>query len=248
MELMFFGVRIDGISSREDLRRRFEAFLTSGSVHTVMTPNPEILLLARDDPGFAQTLNAGDLFLPDGIGVTLLSFFERKRRIHRFPGIDAAEILLALAERRGDAVLLLGGQRGAASRAKAQVRQRYPSLRLFVAGEDVCFGNNGTACAPETEERIQQEIRVREPAIILVGLGAPRQERWMVRHKDDFPFVRIMMGVGGVFDIWSGRLRRAPKLMRVFGFEWLWRLAQEPSRMRRIVNATIIFPWYAVRE
>jgi N-acetylglucosaminyldiphosphoundecaprenol N-acetyl-beta-D-mannosaminyltransferase len=77
---------------------------------------------------------------------------------------------------------------------------------------------------------------------VLVGLGAPKQERWIARHADAFPSARILIGVGGAFDMWAGRFRRAPRALHAIGLEWAWRLALEPSRLPRIVNAVVVFP------
>jgi N-acetylglucosaminyldiphosphoundecaprenol N-acetyl-beta-D-mannosaminyltransferase len=96
------------------------------------------------------------------------------------------------------------------------------------------------------EDETVEAIRSAAPSIVLVGLGAPKQERWIERHADAFPSVRIMIGVGGAFDMWAGSKRRAPRAFRTFGLEWLWRLALEPRRLPRIVRATVVFPVLAL--
>jgi len=75
-----------------------------------------------------------------------------------------------------------------------------------------------------------------------VGFGAPKQERWIDRHADDIPSARIMIGVGGSFDMWANDLRRSPRILRTVGLEWAWRLALEPRRFPRMIRATILFP------
>jgi N-acetylglucosaminyldiphosphoundecaprenol N-acetyl-beta-D-mannosaminyltransferase len=92
------------------------------------------------------------------------------------------------------------------------------------------------------------ELQRAEPAVVLVGLGAPKQERWIAQHADDVASARILIGVGGAFDMWAGRFRRAPRLMHRVGLEWAWRLALEPGRFPRIVRATIVFPFRALTE
>jgi len=101
---------------------------------------------------------------------------------------------------------------------------------------------------PEREPQLLERIRAAAPTIVLVGLGAPKQERWIVRHAADFPSARVMMGVGGAFDMWAGRLPRAPGLLHRLGLEWAWRLALEPHRLRRITRATLVFPFLALTD
>ncbi|MGH2526820.1 MAG: WecB/TagA/CpsF family glycosyltransferase, partial [Actinomycetota bacterium] len=86
------------------------------------------------------------------------------------------------------------------------------------------------------------------PAAVLVGIGAPKQERWIAEHADDIQSARILIGVGGAFDMWAGRLRRAPRPLHRVGLEWAWRLALEPGRFPRIVRATVVFPFRALTE
>jgi N-acetylglucosaminyldiphosphoundecaprenol N-acetyl-beta-D-mannosaminyltransferase len=119
-----------------------------------------------------------------------------------------------------------------------------------VAGAGVAVDEDGIArsmARPEDgEDETVDVIRSAAPTIVLVGLGAPKQERWIERHADAFPSVRIMIGVGGAFDMWAGSKRRAPRAFRALGLEWLWRLALEPRRLPRILRATVVFPVLAL--
>jgi len=98
----------------------------------------------------------------------------------------------------------------------------------------------------EREDEMIDAVLSAAPTIVLVGLGAPKQERWIARHADAFPSVRVMIGVGGAFDMWAGSRRRAPRAFRRLGLEWLWRLTLEPRRLPRIIRATVVFPVLAV--
>ncbi len=80
------------------------------------------------------------------------------------------------------------------------------------------------------------------PQVLLVAFGHPRQESWIASHRNDFADLRAVVGVGGTFNFWAGRIKRAPAWMRTIGLEWLWRLSQEPKRWRRIWNAVVVFP------
>ncbi|MGA9162704.1 MAG: WecB/TagA/CpsF family glycosyltransferase, partial [Actinomycetota bacterium] len=123
-----------------------------------------------------------------------------------------------------------------------------PGLKVVGAGAGVRFGDDGLARPAEAEDAVAEAIRSASPTVVLVGLGAPKQERWIDRHADAFPSVRIMTGVGGAFDMWAGSKRRAPRAFRTLGLEWLWRLALEPRRWPRIVRATVAFPVLALMD
>jgi N-acetylglucosaminyldiphosphoundecaprenol N-acetyl-beta-D-mannosaminyltransferase len=248
MGVSILGVRLDRISSREELEARCESFLADDRTHSIFTPNPEMLVRASSDPSFASVLNSGELLLPDGIGIVLVQTVRGGARVRRWPGTDSAEIVLDVVARTGGSVLLLGGSAGVAPAAAARLRRRWPGLRVETAGEGVPFGSNGLPVSPEDQAQIERRIRELEPQVVLVGLGVPKQERWIGRHASAFPSVRIMMGIGGAMDMWAGRLPRAPRLVSSLGLEWLWRLVLQPRRLPRTLTATLVFPWRALTE
>jgi N-acetylglucosaminyldiphosphoundecaprenol N-acetyl-beta-D-mannosaminyltransferase len=243
-----FGVRLHELDSGGQLLRELGRMLDDERAHRVFTPNPEILLMARRDQGFASVLNTGDLALPDGTGVALVASIRTRRRVRRWPGVEIAADLLRLAATRGEAVVLLGGRDGVGERAANRWRSSLPGLRVEAVGEGVVFGQDGRAGDPGVEARLVERIRSLSPAVVLVGLGAPKQERWIAEHAGLLPSVRVLMGVGGAFDMWGGTLRRAPEWMHALGLEWLWRLALEPSRLPRIARATLVFPVLALAD
>jgi N-acetylglucosaminyldiphosphoundecaprenol N-acetyl-beta-D-mannosaminyltransferase len=102
---------------------------------------------------------------------------------------------------------------------------------------------NADGTSDEKTEDAMTRITLFAPEILLVGFGHPKQERWIANNLHQFPSVKIVVGVGGTFDVWAGRIFRAPKWLRALGLEWLWRLMQEPKRFRRIWNAVIVFPY-----
>jgi len=243
-----FGVRLHERTSTSDVRRTLGAFLDGGTTRRVFTPNPEILLYARDHPDFAALLNGADLALPDGAGIALVQLLRHRRRVRRWPGIDLAELAIRQAAARGDRVMLVGGEGDAGPRAAARWRREVPGLAVEAAGSGVSIGEGGAATSPQEGRRLIESIRAAAPQVVLVALGAPKQERWIDHHAEDIPSARIMVGVGGALDVWGGGLRRAPRPFHALGLEWLWRLAQQPRRLPRIVRATLVFPWLALRE
>ncbi len=91
-------------------------------------------------------------------------------------------------------------------------------------------------------EATRERMMLFSPQVLLVAFGHPRQESWIASHRNDFADLRAVVGVGGTFNFWAGRIKRAPAWMRTIGLEWLWRLSQEPKRWRRIWNAVVVFP------
>jgi N-acetylglucosaminyldiphosphoundecaprenol N-acetyl-beta-D-mannosaminyltransferase len=245
MATLIFGVRMDELETVDQLREVTSGFLDGDRTFRIITPNPEILLRARSDPAYAEVLRSADLALPDGTGVALVQTLRNGRSVRRWPGVEIAAFLVRLAAERGETVAFVGGASGAAERAAARWRA-LPGLKVVIAGAGVEVDEDGSARPPEREDEMIDVIRSAAPTIVFVGLGAPKQERWIARHADAFPSVRIMIGVGGAFDMWAGSLRRAPRAFRTLGLEWLWRLALEPRRLPRIVRATVVFPALAL--
>jgi N-acetylglucosaminyldiphosphoundecaprenol N-acetyl-beta-D-mannosaminyltransferase len=234
---VIFGVRLDELRSIDQLRGIAIGFLDGDRVFRIFTPNPEILLHAREDPAYADLLRSADLALPDGTGVAIVQALRGGRSVRRWPGVEIAAMLLRLAAERGETDV--------AERAAARWRA-LPGLKVVVAGAGVAVDEDGIARSMAREDETVDVIRSAAPTIVLVGLGAPKQERWIERHADAFPSVRIMIGVGGAFDMWAGSKRRAPRAFRALGLEWLWRLALEPRRLPRILRATVVFPVLAL--
>ena len=253
MTSVIFGVRLNELRSVDQLRGVATGFLDGDRVFRIFTPNPEILLHAREDPAYADLLRSADLALPDGTGVAIVQALRGGRSVRRWPGVEIAAMLLRLAAERGETVAFVGGSPDVAERAAARWRA-LPGLKVVVAGAGVAVDEDGIArsmARPEDgpedgEDETVDVIRSAAPTIVLVGLGAPKQERWIERHADDFPSVRIMIGVGGAFDMWAGSKRRAPRAFRALGLEWLWRLALEPRRLPRTLRATVVFPVLAL--
>ena len=188
----------------------------------IVTPNAEITYRASRDPAFCIILNRATLVLPDGVGVTAAARLFGVR-LCRFPGIDFAEALLAAAPPEGYRVFLLGARDGVAKRAAAALARRYPSVQIV--------GVHHGYFRAEEDAAVRAQIAAAAPDILFVCLGSPRQEEWMAAH----PLPCIAIGLGGALDVWSGSVRRAPRLFRQLGLEWLFRLLSEPRRWRRVL-------------
>jgi N-acetylglucosaminyldiphosphoundecaprenol N-acetyl-beta-D-mannosaminyltransferase len=165
------------------------------------------------------------------------------QRVRRWPGVEIGELLIRIAAEHDLPVAFVGGgPDGVAERAAARWRARLPRLRVAVTGAGVPISDDGLVEPAGRDPDLTGAVVEIEPAIVLVGFGAPKQERWIARHADAIPTARIMVGVGGSFHMWADDLPRAPAYLRRLGLEWAWRLAIEPRRWPRIFRATIVFP------
>lgn len=194
----------------------------------VVTVNPEFLVATQKDPEFQKILNRADLSVPDGVGLKLFAGLE-----NRVTGVDLLLKLCQLAAAKGWTVGLFGGEEGVAKKAKTKLEERFPGLKVAWAVD-----------GREADEERNNEELIRkngEVDLLFVALGQVKQERFLEALRTAGVY-KVGMGVGGAFDYLSGRVTRAPKFLRLAGLEWAYRLAHQPQRLGRIVNAVVVFP------
>lgn len=206
---------------------QIEAFIASGQPHHVFTADASGIMRAQDDAAFMGLVKQADLVTPDGAGVILAGKLRGAALPERVSGVDLVEKISALAAEKQYRVYFFGAAEGIAAVAADTLAARYPGLPI--AGV-----RNGFFTAEE-EEHIVAEIAKAKPDVLFVALGIPKQEQFIRRHFRDLG-VPVMIGIGGSFDVISGRLRRAPRWMQKAGLEWLFRFAQEPSRLPRFAS------------
>lgn len=232
MEIL--GVRIDNLTMNQALQR-VEGFLADGRQHYIVTPNPEFLILAQKDEEFRQILNQADLAVPDGVGLIFASWFLGRPLKRRVAGTDLMEKICQRAALRKWSVFLLGDWAdGLVEETADRLKKKYPGLKI----EGSNFENGSL------KDTLEETV----PKILFIASGAPRQEKWIAQNLAELPAVKLAMGVGGAFYFISGRIRRAPGLLRGIGLEWLWRLGRQPWRIRRIFRAVVVFPWLVVKS
>ncbi|MEO8891418.1 MAG: WecB/TagA/CpsF family glycosyltransferase [Coleofasciculaceae cyanobacterium] len=192
----------------------------------VVTLNAEMAMQAEQNEDLAHIIKKAELVIPDGSGVILYLWLQGYQQ-RRCPGIELAESLLCrAAQLESTSVFMFGGAPGVAEKAAQVWQEKLPNLAI--AGVE-----NGYL-TPETEQKLQDTLATKQPQLILVGLGVPRQEFWIAQHRYLCPEA-IWIGVGGSFDIWAGIKSRAPSWLRDNHLEWLYRLYQEPWRWRRMM-------------
>ncbi|HTK60626.1 MAG TPA: WecB/TagA/CpsF family glycosyltransferase, partial [Candidatus Baltobacteraceae bacterium] len=222
--LTIAGVPVDPVTMKE-ARARASGFLGDGRQHFVVTPNPEMAVLADRDPGFRKILEASDLALPDGFGLRLAGLIEGKRIPETVTGAEFTLVLAYLAEQKNCSVYLLGAGRGVAEEAAKNLVLNFPELKI--AGAEQGGSIRWIAGKWEEEADLASRISAAKPDILFVALGHGKQERWIRDHLPKLPSVKIAMGIGGTLDFLAGRVWRAPVILRRMHLEWLWRLCIE---------------------
>ena len=202
----------------------------------VVTLNAEMVIQADSNPDLGNIIKNAELVVPDGSGVVLYLRLSGKKQ-KRCPGIELAELLLGQAAQLGDScpVLFFGGAPGVAEKAAENMIASKQNLKIVATQHGYL--------SQEEQVAFLETIKEKQPKLILVGLGVPRQELWIAEHRYLAP-ESIWIGVGGSFDIWAGIKSRAPGWLADNHLEWLYRLYQEPWRWRRMMA----LPQFALRS
>lgn len=226
-----FGVNINNITFNEasDI---VKSFLKEDRLHTVITPNTEIVMAAKDHENIRNIVNSADLVIPDGIGLIYGSKIRKKPLKERVTGFDLSMELLKIAEEDGYSLYLLGGKPGISEKAAKNIKIKFPALNIKGYHHGYFKGTHLGMPGHEEEKKVIEEINKLKPDVIFLGLGFPKQELWIEENKDKINS-RIIIGNGGVMDILSGNSKRAPKIFIKLNLEWLYRLLSEPSRIKR---------------
>lgn len=224
--------------------------LSPRKVFFIATPNPEILLASRRDALLKKILKRADLNIPDGTG--LVWALRRRvpkrqaRRVRRVSGVDFMETLLAILP-DGQRVLFFGSTKTSVNTAAQACSKQFPRHTFAAVPGEIpairrLLPHNQALKHFQAPAHLKTALTKTKPTILFVGLGAPLQEKWLAANAKRLRSVRLAMGVGGAFDMISGVRPRAPRFLQYMGLEWLWRVSQEPRRIRRILRAVIIFP------
>lgn len=220
-------IKIDNFKKAE-IFQKIEFFLTEKKFHQIATINPEFVLEAQKNTKFKEILNACDLHIADGIGIQFAFFRFGKILKTRLTGIDLMLRILKEANRKKMQIFLAANKNGLSSweETRDAIHKIYPQLKID--GEN--FDKNIAKYESQTVNQI-----------LFCNFGTPYQEYFLNSLKNGT--IRLAMGVGGGFDFLTGKIRRAPKIMRWLGLEWFWRFLMQPWRWKRIINAVVIFTW-----
>lgn len=226
-KINILDVLVDNITMEEAVRKISE-FTNVESYHMVFTPNPEIIMLAQINDSFKEALNKADLVVPDGIGVVIASKMLKGAILkERVPGYDLVQNTMKEAVQNDYRYYFLGGKPGIAELAAEKMKVKYPGIQIV--------GTHHGYFKKEDEKDIIDKINKSGANILLVALGAPKQELWIEEYKQDLQHVRVAIGVGGSFDVMAEAVKRAPVFFQKCGLEWFYRLIKQPSRAKRML-------------
>lgn len=232
-----FGVPFSKLSMNDTVNVLSDA-IASGQPHQVITANPIMVMHAIQDPAYLDILQQAELVVPDGTGIVWAASYVGNAVAERVPGFDLMHRLLEVGDNHRWKVFLLGAAPEVIKQAETNLKLQYPLIR-WVGARDGYFKD-------EDNLRVIEEIKQSAPDILLVGRSATGQEPWINKYKAELG-VPLIMGVGGSFDVISGKLKRAPVLFQKLRLEWFYRLMQEPWRFKRMLDLPK-FAFKVIRE
>lgn len=228
MSVELLGYSIDDYSFEEAVLKAKE-LIDSDKVSQVITINPEMFQTADNDSSFANIVREAEMVIPDGIGIKIGLKLTGKN-VARIPGIDFAKKLLKEAALSNIPVAIIGSKEEVITKA-------IENLQNEISGLNIVYYHNGYF---DNDEEIYSELKNHSPKLILIAMGSPRQEKFIYEAKKKLN-PALMVGIGGSLDVWSGYVKRAPKIYQVLGLEWLYRTITQPSRFKRIFPTLPLF-------
>jgi len=194
----------------------------------VVTINPEMIAAADENPELAEIIKKAELVIPDSIGISLALDSIGIVNVQKIPGIDFSEKLIKKCSKKGYKVAFLGGSEETVNKLNTEISKKFPELNIV-------FSHHGYFEDNELEN-ILNSLQEADSHLLFVGLGTPKQEIF-INNNRTLLNKTVMIGVGGSFDVWAKRVKRAPVLFRIFGLEWFYRLITQPKRANRMFPA-----------
>ncbi len=236
-----FGVPIDRINCQQAIEK-LDWFVREKQPNYVVTPDTLAILRARKDRRYLNITQEADLVTPDGAGILWATATLDNPLIERITGIDLINQICQLAVRKKYRLYLLGAKKEIIKKTVNNLERKYPHINIVgyhhgYVTETEDSDLQGNNC----EKELICEIQKKKPDFLLVGMGVPKQEIWISKHKDKLG-VPVCIGIGGSFDVLSGKIPRAPLWMQNHGMEWIFRLIKEPKRFKRAI-ALPYFMW-----
>lgn len=222
--LRILGVPIDRVTVNETLAQ-LEYFIASGRPHLVVTADATAVVIAQSSPEFMQLVESADLVTPDGNGILWAGKHKGTRFPERVSGVDIVAHVCELSAQKGYRLYFLGAAPGVAELAAQQLMAKYPGCNVV--------GTHHGYFGPENDAIVAKEVAATHPDVLFAAMGMPRQEQF-IRSTEHIIGAKVSMGVGGSFDVFSGKTKRAPKSFQRLKLEWLWRLVLNPSKIAKV--------------
>lgn len=218
-----FGVKFSDVDD-ETLQEILTKNIEGANNFKIVTPNPEIVMSACKDESLKNLINNSDLVLKDGIGIVIAQKIAKINANGRQTGFDTLKKILKIANDRNLKIYIVGAKQEVLDKAISNINKDYPNIKI--AGSHNGYFELGT----DKEVEIINDIRQKEPDIVVSAMGFPKQELFISKLDS---LTSMSIGVGGSLDVISGNLKRAPRWIQKIGMEWLYRLIKEPSRIKR---------------
>ena len=228
MSVELLGFNIDDYTFEEAVIKA-KGLIDSPKVSQIITINPEMIQTAEKDNNFSNIIKEAEMVIPDGVGIELGLRITGKN-VQRIPGIDFAKRMLYEASRNDIPTAIIGAKEEVITKA-------VENLQKEISGLNIVYFHNGYF---QDDNAVFEELKAKAPKLILVALGAPKQEEFIYKAKTILK-PALMIGIGGSLDVWSGNIKRAPKVFQNLGLEWLYRTVTQPSRFKRIFPALPLF-------
>ena len=223
------GVEFDNVTFDEAVELIYSR-AGRGEQTAVFTPNAEIVQACVEDESFRDIITSADVLLPDGVGVIKAARILGTPLKEKVPGVEVGEALVRLSGERDLPVFLMGGKPGVADEAKEKLLEKYPGAQIAGSYHGY-FKKEG-----EENDEVVKMINDSGAGALFVCIGSPAQEKWIAANRGKLPGVKVLMGLGGSLDIYSGTAKRAPKIFIKLGMEWFYRLLKEPKRIGRMMK------------
>lgn len=234
---------IDNVSFDEAIQK-ICVFIDNRKQAFVVTPNIDHIVKLKRDPEFREIYKNADLVLVDGVPILWAARFLGTPLKEKISGADLFPKLCEIAANKGYKLFFLGGRPGAALKAADVLKSKYQNIQIVgVYSPPFGFEN-----LKDENDKIVKMIKDSGADILFVGLGAPKQEKWIYKHKDKYQ-VPVSVGIGVSFEFVAGVIKRAPPWMQKTGLEWFWRLMMEPARLwkRYLIDDTKFF-WLVLKQ
>ena len=229
-------VGVDPVTMTEALLQ-IESFIEKKSPHIVVTADASGIVAAQHDHVWMDILQNADLVTPDSVGILWASRKVGTPISERVSGVDLVDEICKLSSEKGYRIYFLGAEPNVAERAASKMSLRHPGVNIVGAREGFFTAKDETT--------VVAEIASTKPDVLLVAMGIPRQEKFISAHLYEIA-ASVNIGVGGSFDVWSGNVKRAPKLIQTMRLEWLWRTILNPKKWRKFMNLPV-FWWKVMR-
>ena len=214
-KIFLLGVGFADLNEQEVLEFIITGLPNQSEKYYIVTPNPELLVMAGKDKNYQGVLNNAKLALPDGIGVMIAGKIMGKQLRERIHGVDLVKSLCREVSKQPITVGFLGAGSNIAEKTVECLKEKYPGLKVGLVAKEW-----------------SESLKDKQVDILFVAFGSPKQEIWISENLEKLP-AKVVIGVGGAFDFISGKVRRAPLFMRKIGLEWLFRLIIQPWRIKR---------------